>query len=80
MSTFVQIGAQALQAAQKWARRLRLTFGKGRPDVVGKDRAAPSSLTDDEASTNFYGFRPKPGSGTPVTNEFVNQLRDESGV
>jgi hypothetical protein len=80
MKNLLQIGGQTLQAAQKWARNLRQAAGKSRPEAVRQDRATvPSSLTA-EAAASFYGFRPIATRGPPVSDEFVNQLRDEAGV
>jgi hypothetical protein len=42
--------------------------------------AAPSSIGPDKAPSSFFGFRPFSPRGTPVTNDIVNKLRDESGV
>jgi hypothetical protein len=78
MKVLFQIGAPALQAARKLGRTLRQLAGEGRPNAV-REHPAPSSLNDGR-STSFYGFRPMATRGTSVTNEFVNQLRDDSGV
>jgi hypothetical protein len=56
---------------------LRQTAGK---EAVRQDWAtAPSSITLASATT-CCGFLPLVTRSTSVTNEFVNQLRDESGV
>jgi hypothetical protein len=40
---------------------------------------APSSAVKEEPAS-FFGFRPFSPRGTPVTNETIDRLRDESGV
>ena len=80
MKTLLQIGAQTLQAARKWARNLCQAAGKGRPEAIRQDRATAPSSTTHKSATSCCGFRPMATRGTSVTNEFVNQLRDESGV
>jgi hypothetical protein len=80
MKSLLPIGAEALQAVRKWARNLIRTAGKSRPEALRQDRAtAPSSITLAPA-TSCCAFRPISTRGTSVTNELVNQLRDESGV
>ena len=84
MRTTLDIDAEVLQAAKELARR----DGKSAGEVVSELaraglRAAmvsPSSKDPDKAPSAFFGFRPFSPRGTPVTNDIVNKLRDESGV
>ena len=34
----------------------------------------------EEANLERYGIKPIPAGGNPVTNEMVNQLREEMGI
>ena len=34
----------------------------------------------EEPQRSFYGFRPIPAGGAPVTNELVNELREKLGI
>ena len=34
----------------------------------------------EEPQRSFYGFRPIPSGGMPVTNELVNELREKLGI
>jgi hypothetical protein len=72
MKNLLQIGAQALQAARKWAGNLRQAADKNRPKALRQDRpTAPSSITLAPA-TSFCGFRPLAARGTSVPNKAVN--------
>jgi hypothetical protein len=80
MKSLFQIGSQTLQAARNWARNLRQTAGKSRPEAVRQDRAtAPSSITL-ESVTSCCGFRPIGTRGTSVTREIIDRLRNEAGL
>jgi hypothetical protein len=84
MRTTLDIAAEVLQAAKELARRDGRTAGEVVSDLARAGlraaMAAPSSTGQDKASSSFFGFRPFSPRGTPVTNELVNKLRDESGV
>ena len=41
--------------------------------------STPASMTDNSAP-ELYGFHPIPAGGKPVTNDLVNDLREESGI
>ena len=41
-------------------------------------RATPSA--DGRSKRNLYGFEPIPAGGAVVTNELVDQLREELGI
>jgi hypothetical protein len=80
--TTLDIDAEVLQAAKELARQQRRTAGEVLSDLARqalRAAAAPSSL-DTEEPASFFGFRPFSARGTPVTNETVDRLRDESGV
>jgi hypothetical protein len=83
MRTTLDIDPEVLQAAKELARRDGRTAGEVISDLARAGlraaMAAPSSAGQDKASS-FFGFRPFSPRGTPVTNDIVNKLRDESGV
>jgi hypothetical protein len=84
MRTTLDIDPEVLQAAKELARRQNRTAGEVVSDLARAGlraaMAAPSSTVQDKAPSSFFGFRPFSPRGTPVTNDVVNKLRDESGV
>ena len=84
MRTTLDIDPEVLQAAKELARRDGRTAGEVVSDLARAGlraaMAAPSSTGHDKAPSSFFGFRPFSPRGTPVTNDIVNKLRDESGV
>ncbi|MGH9269913.1 MAG: CopG family transcriptional regulator [Ilumatobacteraceae bacterium] len=76
MRTTLSIDDDVLVAARERARRERRSIGEVVSDL------ARQALTATEAppSTEFYGFRPLPARGGPVTNTLVDQLREEEAV
>jgi hypothetical protein len=84
MRTTLDIDPEVLQAAKELARRDGRTAGEVLSELARAGlraaMAAPSSGGRDKAPSSFFGFRPFSPRGTPVTNDIVNKLRDESGV
>jgi hypothetical protein len=82
MRTTLDIDPEVLQAAKELARQQHRTAGEVLSDLARQGlraAAAPSSI-DKEPPPSFFGFRPFSPRGTPVTNETIDRLRDESGV
>jgi hypothetical protein len=82
MRTTLDIDPEVLQAAKELARQQHRTAGEVLSDLARQGlraAAAPSSI-DKESPPSFFGFRPFSPRGTPVTNEMIDRLRDESGV
>jgi hypothetical protein len=83
MRTTIDIDAEVLQAAKELARRDGRTAGEVLSELartgLRATMATPSSSGLGKA-VSFFGFRPFDPRGTPVSNELVNKLRDESGV
>jgi len=80
MRTTLDIDPEVLQAAKELARQQHRTAGEVLSDLARqalRAAAAPSSM---EATASFFGFRPFSPRGSPVTNEAIDRLRDESGV
>ena len=79
MRTTLDIDDDVLSAAKELARRQRKTAGKLASELMRealRNRAKRTST----ASKGRHGFRPIPAGRSPVSNELVNDLRDELGV
>jgi hypothetical protein len=48
--------------------------------LTGGDRQLGSNTLSVTEPGAVYGFRPFPKSGTLVTNELINQLKDQEGL
>jgi hypothetical protein len=80
MRTTLDIDFEVLQAAKELARQQGRTAGAVLSELARQGlraAAAPSSKT---ALPTFFGFRPFSPRGSPITNEALDRLRDESGV
>ena len=82
MRTTLDIDPEILQAAKELARQQRRTAGEVLSDLArqGLRVAMAPSPSNVEAPAVFFGFRPFSPRGTPITNETIDRLRDESGV
>lgn len=76
MRTTLSIDDDVLAAARATARREHRSVG----DVVSA--LARSALVARQQSTegDFYGFRPLPSRGGIVTDELIDELREDEGV
>lgn len=88
MRTTLDLDDDLLAAAKELARRERKSAGRivsdlMRKGLTGHDAAAatrdPADSTVAEPES-FYGLRPFPSRGVVVTNEMINQLKDELGI
>lgn len=82
MRTTLDIDDAVLHAAKELARRQGRTAGEVISDLARQALMSPGggrarAVREPEA---VYGFRPLPAGETPVTNELVDRLRDETGV
>lgn len=79
MRTTLDIDEDVLVAAKELARRQRKTAGKLASELM---REALQSRTKraSKAARSWHGFRPIPAGQSPVTNELVNEMRDELGI
>lgn len=74
MRTTLNIADDVLRAAKETARRQKRTTG----DVISEwARAALVRARDGEEGEAVCGFRPFPAQGRIVTDEIIDQLRDE---
>ena len=81
MRTTLNIDDDVLIAAKELARRERKTAGRLVSDLMRealRTRAEPADGR--RAQRDLYGFRPIPAGGAVVTNELVDELREELGV
>ncbi len=76
MRTTLDLDDDVLAAAKAIARRERRTAGQVVSDLARRSLSEQRSTVQAE----FLGFRPLPDGGTPVTNDKVNDLRDDLGV
>jgi hypothetical protein len=84
MRTTLDIADDVLQAAQERARREKKTAGEVISDLARRALTAPhGSLVADAGSVRepraVYGLRPFAPRGGVVTNELIDNLRDEDG-
>jgi hypothetical protein len=82
--TTLDIADDVLQAAKERARREKKTAGEVISDLARRALTAPySSLATDAGSARepkaVYGLRPFARRGGVVTNELIDNLRDEDG-
>ena len=75
MRTTLNLDDDILGAAHELAKRQKRTASQVISDLVRQALHASSAAT--QAEESFLGFRPFPARGTVVTNEMVNQLREE---
>ena len=81
MRTTLDIDSDVLIAAKELAKRERKTAGKLVSDLMREAlRARADSAGDARARRSRYGFKPIPAGGSVVTNDLVDELRDELGV
>ncbi len=78
MRITVDIDDDVLLTAKDLARRVRKSTGAVLSELARKGlNGAPASGENSATGTSFYGFRPWPKRGTPVTNESIDRLRDD---
>lgn len=77
MRTTLDLDLDVLQAARERARREGKTMGRVVSDLArsGLSRAAEPSAA--RAPKAVYGFRPFPRRGGIVTNELIDNLRED---
>ncbi len=75
MRTTLDIDADVLQAAKELARRERKSLGSIISELARLALTKPERTATEP--TAVYGFRPFGSRGTLVTNEMIDQLRDD---
>ena len=83
MRTTLDIAEDVLQAAKELARRNRTTAGQVLSELAREALSRSAGRADGPTSkrhaAEFLGFKPFPRRGGLVTDELVNQLREEDG-
>lgn len=78
MRTTLTIDDDVLMAAKERARREHRTVGEVLSDLA---RQALTRLAEPVGeSPDFYGFKPFPSRGEAVSNDLINQLRDDEAA
>jgi Arc/MetJ family transcription regulator len=85
MRTTIDIDDDVLIAAKELAQRQGSTAGRvlsrlAREALTGGHSQSGTSGLKVAEIPAVYGFRPFPKNGTVVTNESINQLRDQEGI
>ena len=78
MRTTLNIDDDVLVAAKELARRERKTAGEFVSELMREAlRARANPSPTGRSKRNLYGFEPIPAGGAVVTNELVDQIREE---
>jgi predicted transcriptional regulator len=82
MRTTLEIDDDVLLAAKELARRSGTTPGRAISTLLRQALTQPAAATTRGAAeaVTIHGFEPFPARGTVVTNELVEQLREQEGV
>lgn len=82
MRTTLDIEDDVLAAAKELARRGHTSAGRVISDLARRALTQPAPATGNATREPeaLYGFRPFPSRGSVVSNEKVDQLRDEDGI
>lgn len=82
MRTTLNISDDVLFAVKERARRESRSAGEvlsdlAREALTGGGRGKSGRAPDEEEAGSFYGFRPLPHRGPPVSNELIDRLRED---
>ena len=77
MRTTINIDDDVLFAAKELAGRDGSSIGAVISGLARKGLNGGSPDDRVQAEDGFYGFRPLPKRGKPVTNELINRLRED---
>lgn len=81
MRTTLDIDDDVLATAKELAKRERKTAGKFASELMREAlRARNDPVAAGRPPRDLHGFKPIPAGGAVVTNEFVNELREELGI
>ena len=76
MRPTIAIDDDVLLAAGAWARRDGRSIGTVISELARKGLNSGPQVDTVADSDGYYGFRPLPRRGKPVTNELIDRLRD----
>ncbi len=77
MRTTLDIADDVLQAAKERARRLKKTTGEVISELARHALTAPAAVLTTQEPKALYGFRPFGRRGVIVTNELIDNLRED---
>ena len=80
MRTTLDIDDDVLAAVKELARRERRTAGKYACGLMREALHARMSKAATEKPHGQYGFRPIPAGGDVVTNELIDEIREELAI
>jgi hypothetical protein len=77
MRTTLDIANDVLQAAKERARREKKTIGQVVSELARSALTAPPEAPVARAPKGLHGFRPFPKRGGIITNELIDNLRED---
>lgn len=77
MRTTLAIDDDILLAAKALARREGSSVGTVISELARKGLNVGPAIDEASGNEDFYGFRPLPRRGKPVTNELIDRLRED---
>jgi hypothetical protein len=77
MRTTLAIDDDVLHAVKERARRERRTVGEVLSDLAREALTGPYRAGSEAAPDAFHGFEPFPHRGPAVSNDLIDQLREE---
>ena len=77
MRTTIAIDDDVLLAAKALARREGSSVGAVISELARKGLNVDPAVDGASPNEGFYGFRPLPRRGKPVTNELIDRLRED---
>ena len=80
MRTTLNIDVDVLAAAKEVAQLERKTAGQSVSELMREALQARAERSATMSSGRQLGFRPIPAGGATVTNQLVNDMRDQLGV
>ena len=80
MRTTLDIDDDILVAVKEFAKREQKTAGKFASGLMREALLARTSKAAAEKPHGQYGFRPVPAGGDVVTNELIDEIREELAI
>ena len=77
MRTTINLDDDVLLAAKGLARRDGTNIGAVISELARKGLNGDRRNDKDDSKDQFYGFRPLPKRGRPVTNDLIDRLRED---
>ncbi|MDR0848860.1 MAG: hypothetical protein LBN10_07440 [Propionibacteriaceae bacterium] len=80
MRTTLTLDDDVIAVTREVAIAERTTMGKVISDLVRRALTTSPATPTTASTTSRYGFRPLPSRGVIVTNDLIDQIRDEEGI